>query len=65
MAVDLISFLEPIGRGGYGCAMCGHSLRATDKAIDCADCGAIICESCVRSGAFPSEHICDEEELEI
>lgn len=56
-----IKALTQIGSKMYSCNECGCNLRETDKVIFCTDCGAIICESCVRSGRV-EEHVCEEDE---
>lgn len=60
-----IRALTQIGSKMYSCNECGANLRATDKVIDCADCGAIICERCVRAGKV-DDHVCmDDEDVEV
>ena len=56
-----IKALTQIGSKMYSCNECGCNLRETDKVISCTACGAIICESCVRSGRV-EEHVCEEDE---
>lgn len=60
-----IRALTQIGSKMYICNECGANLRATDKVIDCADCGAIICERCVRAGKV-DDHVCvNDEDIEV
>lgn len=59
-----IKALTQIGSKMYSCNECGRNLRETDKVITCADCAAIICESCVRSGRV-EEHECEDEDIEF
>ena len=59
MKYDFAKDLSPIGHGGFGCAHCGTSLKATDLALDCPDCAAIFCETCVRNGTFEN-HRCED-----
>lgn len=58
---DYTKYLTPIGQAGLFCAGCGRYLKATDLVVDCPDCGAIYCESCVRDGTFEN-HSCEDEE---
>lgn len=45
--------------GGMGCAHCGTTIKPGDKYADCADCGAIFCENCVRDGTY-EHHDCED-----
>ena len=56
-------FLRPIGSTLFSCCNCGKHLRREDLAVDCADCGAVFCEDCVKSGAL-DEHICEDDDEE-
>lgn len=62
--MSLIDLLRPIGSNFYSCANCGKSLTVECKVLDCADCGAIFCEQCVRDGSFES-HQCSEDDFEF
>lgn len=53
-------YLRPIGTELFSCDHCGKPLHREDLFVDCADCGAIFCENCVKSGAL-NEHICEED----
>lgn len=44
---------------GYGCAHCGHPIKRGDLMLDCPDCAAIFCETCVRDGTFEN-HQCED-----
>lgn len=63
MAIDYTKFLRPIGSKFYSCSCCGKGLKEDDLVVDCADCGAIYCEECVRNGEM-SVHLCDEGDIE-
>lgn len=54
-------FLRPIGSTLFSCYNCGKHLSREDLAVDCADCGAVFCEDCVKSGAL-DEHICEDDD---
>lgn len=54
-------FLRPIGSTLFSCCNSGKHLRREDLAVDCADCGAVFCEDCVKNGAL-DEHICEEDD---
>ena len=60
--IDYRQFLSPMTSNGYGCAMCGHPLRRGDLALDCADCGAIICARCAD---HMEDHECEDDEFEF
>ena len=60
MAVDYTKYLKPIKSRMFNCSFCGKSLKETDLVIDCADCGAIFCEDCVRNGEIEA-HECEED----
>jgi hypothetical protein len=47
----------------YSCSCCGKPLQEDDLVVDCADCGAIFCEECVRNGKVKS-HECDDGDFE-
>ena len=53
-----------IGSKMFSCNECGRNLRETDRVIDCADCGAIICERCVNNGNADA-HVCENDEFEF
>lgn len=59
MKYNPILDLEPITHGGCGCAHCGSPLKPGDLYLDCPDCAAIFCESCVRDGTFEG-HNCED-----
>lgn len=57
-------FLKPINSRMFSCNGCFAQLIPTDLAIDCADCGAVYCEKCVRNGTM-DDHICEDDEFEF
>ncbi len=59
MKYDHIKDLSPAHHGGMGCAHCGRSIRQGGLHLDCPDCAAIFCETCVRDGTFEN-HQCDD-----
>ena len=59
MPYDYTKSLETATHGGMGCAHCGTSIKPGDKYADCADCGAIFCEKCVRDGIL-EHHDCED-----
>lgn len=63
MAIDYTKYLAPIGNRFYSCSCCGKHLKENDLGLDCADCGAIFCEECVRNGEVEG-HECENDELE-
>lgn len=50
---------KPMGHTIYSCCECGTSLSGK-KTLDCADCGGLFCEACVRNGSMGS-HICEDD----
>lgn len=62
--MDYKKFLIPIRENGCACANCGRKLRPIDLVADCADCGAIFCQTCVEEGVLQS-HQCEEDEEEF
>lgn len=64
MPTVLTQFLTQIGHKGFSCNECGRNLRETDRVIDCADCGAIICERCVTNGRV-EDHVCEDDDFEF
>ena len=63
MAIDYTKYLRPIRSRFYSCVCCGKNLKEDDLAVDCADCGAIYCEECVRNGEM-NNHECDAGDFE-
>lgn len=59
MAIDYTKYLKPIKSKMFSCYCCGKSLKENDLVVDCADCGAIFCEECVRNGEM-NNHKCEE-----
>lgn len=51
--------LWPISHGGCACVACATGLKPGDLHLDCPDCGAIFCESCVQDGTFEG-HKCED-----
>lgn len=54
-----VKYLKPIGNNFYACNGCGKDLREGDLVCDCAECGAMYCEECVRDGTFEN-HDCQD-----
>ena len=63
MAINYTNHLTRIGSRMYSCSCCGRALNEDDLVVDCADCGAIFCEECVRDGEINS-HECEVDDFE-
>lgn len=63
MAIDYTKYLRHMGNRFYSCSCCGKHLTEKDLGLDCADCGAIFCEECVRNGEVEN-HVCDDGDFE-
>lgn len=59
MKYEYIADLSPASHGGMGCAHCGSAIKRGELHLDCPDCAAIFCETCVRDGTFEN-HQCDD-----
>ena len=59
--MDYTKYLKPIGSDLFSCNCCGKQLHREDKVADCADCGAIFCEACVKAGAL-NDHVCENKD---
>lgn len=55
---------EIASRDGFGCAVCGHSIRKGEEYEVCPDCAAIFCKSCCEDGTFEN-HSCEDLEAEF
>lgn len=54
---EYVKYLKPMGSSFYACNGCGKPLKEGDLACDCAECGGMYCEDCVRDGTFEN-HSC-------
>lgn len=59
MKYEYIKDLAPASHGGMGCVHCGSAIKRGELHLDCPDCAAIFCETCVRDGIFEN-HQCDD-----
>ena len=60
---DYVKDLYAAEHNAYGCANCGKPINRGDLMLDCPDCAAIFCETCVRDGSFES-HQCEDYDWE-
>ena len=52
--------LKPIGCHGFSCVCCGKKLLPHEEVFVCADCGAVICQTCANEGEAEA-HVCEED----
>lgn len=63
MPYDYTKDLYPASHEGFACAHCGHPIKKGELHLDCPDCAAIFCETCVKDGTF-ANHNCEDYEYD-
>lgn len=61
MGPEYEKYAQPLGMNLYSCDICGKSIAPDEPVVICADCGAVVCLDCIRSGRG-RDHQCEDEE---
>lgn len=61
MGPEYEKYAKPLGCNLFCCDICGKSIAPDEPVVVCADCGAVICLNCIRSG-LAEDHNCEDEE---
>ena len=59
---DYTKNLKPIKLNGFFCHEWDKALEPNDKICVCPDCGAVVCEECVKTGRFEKHECPDDDE---
>ena len=61
MRPEYEKYAKPLGCNLFCCDICDKPIAPDEPVVVCADCGAVICLNCIRSG-LAEKHNCEDEE---